>query len=130
MLKEETDRVHGEEMGLEEDGTDAKEEFGGIVALAQTYRASIARLDRNALLAKCNEVMEEYEESEEAQRLAREEAANQPDEDGFITVTSKSVGVEEGKQDFINPHRGEMVENRLAGGCHVGFKTSAGSPIF
>lgn len=104
MLKDETSRLHREEMGEEDDEVDAiefvknNEEVGDIMALAQRYRSSIARLDRNDLLAKCNEVMEEYEDSEEAQREAREAAANQPDEDGFVTVTSKSVGVESGKQ--------------------------------
>jgi len=103
MLKDETERLHREEMGEDEDDYDdnkKEEQSNGILALAQRYRSSVARLDREVLLEKCNEVMEDYEDSEEAQRLAREAAANQPDEDGFVTVVASSKGVDGGKQQL------------------------------
>ncbi|CAB9515881.1 Inherit from NOG: ribosomal RNA processing 7 homolog A (Saccharomyces cerevisiae) [Seminavis robusta] len=102
MLRDETDRLYQKETVDMDDELeiDNKPKQIGVVALVQRYRASYQRLDRAKLLAKCNEVMQEYEDKEEEQRLSREEAANQPDDDGFITVTSKSVGVESGKHQL------------------------------
>ena len=66
----------------------------GILKVAQRYRASLNAIsDRKALLDECNTVMQNYEDAEEAQRLEREGAANQPDDDGFVTVSySNAVG--------------------------------------
>jgi len=58
------------------------------------------RISREKLLAECNRVMQDYEDAEEAQRREREAAANQPDGDGFVTVTSNSVGLEGGKREL------------------------------
>ena len=102
ILKDETIRLYKEEMGDDEatEEIDEKSAKKGILVVADRYRKSLASLSRENLLEQCNEVMQEYEEAEEAQRLAREAAANEPDEDGFITVTSKSVGVEGGKNEL------------------------------
>lgn len=56
-----------------------------VLELAQRYRRSIR--NREELLEECNQIMEEFEETTETLRLQRERAANEPDEDGFVTVT-------------------------------------------
>lgn len=56
-----------------------------ILELAERYRRSIP--DRNEILEECNQIMERFEETSETLRLERERAANEPDEDGFVTVT-------------------------------------------
>jgi ribosomal RNA-processing protein 7 len=124
MLREETDRQHRVEMGFsdsddemddKEDTIEAKpqKEATGILALAQRYRASCQRCcDRQKLLDKCNEIMQDYEDAEEAQRLDREAAANQPDEDGFISVTSKSIGLEESKEKLEKDKTGRRHQKR------------------
>ena len=61
-----------------------EEETSTVLKLAQRYRQSI--VPREQLLEECNQIMEDYEEAEERERLAREAAANEPDEDGFVTV--------------------------------------------
>ena len=107
LLREETDRLYREEMGFNSENEDETKDLetkapqgkaNGIVALAQRYRTSYDRCQRQRLLDKCNEIMQQYEDAEEAQRREREAASNQPDEDGFIQVTSKSVGLDESKQ--------------------------------
>lgn len=109
MLRDETERMVREERRNDDDSdaSDVEEEervatkkLTGIVAVAQRYRNSLRRISREKLLAECNQVMQEYEDAEETQRQAREDAANEPDEDGFMTVTSKSVGLEGGKREL------------------------------
>lgn len=106
LRKEEMER-NGDEMG----DLDEAREKGGIVATADRYRRSLASLSRDKLLEHCNIVMQAYEDAEEEQRLARKASADQPDEDGFITVTSKSVGVEAGK-DVLEKDKGATEKRR------------------
>lgn len=60
-----------------------------VLRVAGRYRQSQRHLvsERAALLETCNVVMREFEHAEDVERKTREEAANQPDEDGFVTVT-------------------------------------------
>ena len=71
-----------------------------VMELAERYRRSIP--DRDEMLEKCNQIMEEFEETSETLRLERERAANEPDEDGFVTVTytgnNSNVALEEAQQ--------------------------------
>jgi ribosomal RNA-processing protein 7 len=64
----------------------------GLFAIAARYRASLERISsrqEGGLLDECNQIMQEYEEAEEASRLAKE-SAHIPDDDGFVTVTHSS----------------------------------------
>jgi hypothetical protein len=75
-----------------------------VMELARRYRQSIP--DRNELLEECNQAMEKFEETSEALRMERERAANEPDEDGFVTVTytgnNSNVALESSKQTSGN----------------------------
>jgi ribosomal RNA-processing protein 7 len=72
---------------------DTREPLVGILAVADRYRASLEAISREKILEECNKVMQEYEEAEEADRLARAQTNNVPDDDGFVTVTySSQVG--------------------------------------
>jgi ribosomal RNA-processing protein 7 len=67
--------------------------LSGILKVAERYRASCSRLARAALLEECNNVMEDFEDAEEQDRIARDAASNEPDGDGFVTVSySAQVG--------------------------------------
>jgi len=109
LLRDETERLYREEMAQDDSDEDEfdmesndvpKKQKKGILVVAERYRSSLSRISRDKLLEECNLVMQEYEEAEIEQRLAREAAENEPDEDGFITVTSNSVGVEGGKNEL------------------------------
>jgi ribosomal RNA-processing protein 7 len=93
-LADESDRLYREEMGLEDDEElerkDNARDSTGVLAVAARYRTSLLRLSRDALMEECNTVMEDFENAEEADRSARESAANEPDEDGFVTVSYTS----------------------------------------
>lgn len=56
-----------------------------VLELAENHRRSIS--NREQLLEQCNEIMEEFEDTTDALRVERERAANEPDADGFVTVT-------------------------------------------
>ena len=93
--------VHGDEASdhssdddSDMDDTSTNRPLTGIQAIAERYRSSCQGLSRDKLLLECNRVMEEFEDAEEADRLAREAAKNQPDDDGFVTVSysKQSVG--------------------------------------
>jgi ribosomal RNA-processing protein 7 len=68
---------------------DNRDSGSRVLALAQRYQRQYRELvsSRPALLEECNRVMREFEQDEEDQRLAREAASNEPDEDGFVTVS-------------------------------------------
>ena len=67
--------------------------LSGILAVADRYRKSLEAIPRDVILEECNRVMLEYEEAEEADRVARAQQSNVPDEDGFVTVSySSQVG--------------------------------------
>ena len=53
------------------------------------------------LMEECNSVMQSWEEAEASRRLAREQAAQQPDDDGFVTVSygSSSALTMPGEED-------------------------------
>lgn len=89
--------VLGESTGESDDeGEDHNDEVEsdrptGIMALVQTQREQI--LPRNVLKQMCDQIMAKYEEAEEDAIRKQEEAKNQPDEDGFVTVSySANVG--------------------------------------
>lgn len=59
-----------------------------VQRIAQRYENSLVQYtSRDRLLQHCNQVMEEYEQAEEAARIAREKAASEPDADDFVTVS-------------------------------------------
>lgn len=94
-LKDETRRLDRQDANDESDDEDCPAESKtGILAVAERYRASCRAVSRESLLEECNAVMEQFEDSEEADRRQREASKNQPDEDGFVTVShaSQSVG--------------------------------------
>ncbi|KAL7572023.1 hypothetical protein ACA910_001677 [Epithemia clementina (nom. ined.)] len=73
----------------------------GLQRVVHRYRASKRPLnDREALLEECNIVMQQWEEAEAKRRHAMEQAANQPDEDGFVTVSyGSSAGLSMHNED-------------------------------
>ena len=63
----------------------------GIHAVVQQYEQSAYRhMSRQQLMEKCNTIMSAYEQSELAAQENAKRATEQPDEDGFITVTHGS----------------------------------------
>ena len=93
-LQDETQRnLRGDDCKDDDSESPHTEPLTGILAVADRYRTSLEAITREALLDECNQVMEEYEEKEEADRLARTQARDVPDDDGFVTVTySSQVG--------------------------------------
>lgn len=78
----------------DEDGSITHNVPMGIHAVAERYKNSRSQLlNRTRLLEECNVVMESYEKAEEEKRKSQETAKEQPDDDGFITVSySTAVG--------------------------------------
>ena len=66
---------------------------GGILAVVAWYQVSCQCLSsQDALMQECNTVMQAYEEAEEENHRKREAGtANEPDPDGFVTVSYRSV---------------------------------------
>jgi ribosomal RNA-processing protein 7 len=94
-LIDETQRLDRQDANDESDDDDRPAESKSrILEVADRYRASCKAVSRASLLEECNAVMEQFEDSEEADRRQREASKNQPDEDGFVTVSyaSQSVG--------------------------------------
>lgn len=107
-LADESDRQFRQEQRVADDESDddimdddqddtminiKKNKLSGVLKVAERYRASCSRLSRAGLLEECNNVMEAFEDAEEQDRLSREEAANEPDGEGFVTVSySSQVG--------------------------------------
>mmetsp|Transcript_34030 Transcript_34030/g.49854 ORF Transcript_34030/g.49854 Transcript_34030/m.49854 type:complete len:429 (-) Transcript_34030:163-1449(-) len=73
----------------DDDDEENEEAVQGIQALVQIQKQSIIPRDR--LLQACNIIMSKFETAEEEAEKARKALANQPDEDGFITVSSTST---------------------------------------
>ena len=68
-----------------------EERPAGIMALAEAHRNRIQ--SRDALKQMCNQIMENYEEAEVEASRKQQQAMNEPDEDGFVTVSySTNVG--------------------------------------
>ena len=57
----------------------------GIIALAQAHKNRI--MSRDALKEMCNKIMQKYEDDEAEAQTERQRAMNEPDEDGFVTVS-------------------------------------------
>jgi hypothetical protein len=67
------------------------EEPSGILILARSHRDKI--FQRDTLKSICNHIMEQYEQAETEALRKQQDAMNQPDEDGFVTVSySTNVG--------------------------------------
>jgi ribosomal RNA-processing protein 7 len=78
----------------------------GILAVAERYRRQCKAQSRQALLEECNKIMQDYEDAEEEDRRQREASKNQPDEEGFITVSySGAVGSNKRELDEASGHR-------------------------
>lgn len=69
--------------GLEK--SDKKTNESRLLRLVERYRATI--IPRDELLNYCNAVMESFESAEEKARM-NNKSLSEPDEDGFVTVTS------------------------------------------
>ena len=109
-LSDETNRVYREERkkllnisGNDNDDDDddvsvsdeeiSADQATGIRAVIARYRASVAALSRERLMGECNAVMQAYEEAEEEKKRTQQTAREQPDDDGFVTVSySNAVG--------------------------------------
>ncbi|GAX16435.1 hypothetical protein FisN_19Lh012 [Fistulifera solaris] len=123
----------------EEEESDQKGKKSGsksiVMELAKRYRQSIP--DRNKLLEECNQAMEKFEETSEALRIERERAANEPDEDGFVTVTytgnNNNIALETSQQTSKNKrpsskssrHRKKQKKNAKTSLIFIGFKTNS-----
>lgn len=93
-LAQQTDLLRHAEDSHDDDGDKAiskLEKLSGIQSIASQYARSANRhLSRSQLMEQCNALMSKYEQSEsEAARRAKR-LAEEPDEDGFITVTHNS----------------------------------------
>ena len=93
-LQDETQRkLHGDDVNDDDSDSPHAEPLTGILAVAERYRSSLEAISRDALMEECNKVMQDYEEEEAADRLARSQATNVLDDDGFVTVNySSQVG--------------------------------------
>jgi ribosomal RNA-processing protein 7 len=104
-LSDETNRIYREErrrllnITENDDGDDfddkesAAGQATGIRAVLARYRASAAELSRERIMEECNAVMQAYEEAEEEKKRTQQTAREQPDDDGFVTVSySNAVG--------------------------------------
>lgn len=69
----------------EEESEHQEQRTSGISNLIQAKKASIP--SRETLKAACDEIMEKYEESEEEALRQQMDAKNQPDDDGFVTIS-------------------------------------------
>ena len=75
----------------EEEEEEHHERKSGLASLVEAKRASIP--SRETLKIACERIMAKYEEAEEAAHQQQLAAKNQPDDDGFITVSySTNVG--------------------------------------
>lgn len=99
-LADETQRLRRQNLNQVESSSDTEDDDDspqssliGILAVAERYRSNRRALSRSALLEECNAVMESFEDVEEADRHAREAAGNEPDDDGFVTVSYSSQAV-------------------------------------
>lgn len=135
-LKLETTQLDSkEDVGASEEGDDNDDEevnnanqataLSGIQAVAeQARRKAYRHMSRQQLMQLCNETMAAFEDQEaEAERRAKL-AAEQPDDDGFITVTNGTTPSFGATNDFEEekhgPHRrkaGKRSRKRKATGA-------------
>ena len=110
MDSKENSEVDGDESQLSVESS-----LNGIHAVAaQARRMACRHITRQKLMQICNDTMASFEsEEEEAARRAKL-AAEEPDEDGFITVVKKSAPSFGGTNDLEegHPHRKAGKRNR------------------
>jgi len=86
-LHQQTD--HADDDNEDEDDSsgngDGEEKQKGFMALVQSHREKI--MPRKTLKQMCDQIMTNYEEAEEEALRKQQESTNQPDEDGFVTVS-------------------------------------------
>ena len=80
------------------DKKETSNEPGLSSSLSRYHKARRFFPSRAALLEECNAAMEEWEDAQEEARRAREAAANQPDDDGFVTVTYNTTTATAGEE--------------------------------
>jgi ribosomal RNA-processing protein 7 len=97
-------RNFNKQSGLEESDNEEEERQSGVLAVAQRYRQSCRLLSRAKLIEECNEVMAAYEQAEEKKRQAQEALKEQPDEDGFVTVSYSSGAVTDELEESMAPN--------------------------
>jgi ribosomal RNA-processing protein 7 len=90
-LQDET--VRKESGDDENDNGELTEPLTGILAVADRYRKAHNNINRHILLEECNAVMQQYEDAEDEDRIARETAKRVPDEDGFTKVTYSTTKI-------------------------------------
>jgi len=106
----------------EEEEAEAPKELTGIHAVAAQARKKAARhLSRQKLLQLCNDAMANFEDDEAEAAHHAKMAAEQPDEDGFITVSHSSTpsfGVTNDLEEDRHQRRkaGKRHRKRKAGG--------------
>jgi len=79
----------------DEDEEKVEEKLTGIMALVQRHRDRL--IDSSVLSAACDSIMSKYEDAEADAEQKLIDSKNQPDEDGFVTVSySAAVGESDG----------------------------------
>jgi ribosomal RNA-processing protein 7 len=129
-LQDETQRKQSE--GVDDCDDDVHDDFmpnerkvTGMLVVAERYQKSHLALSREVLLEECNAVMESFEDMEERDRLARQAAKNEPDEDGFVAVTysAQKLGskrdLEEGITTTNNRRGSKRRRKKKVGGTEL-----------
>ena len=106
-----------EESNEEDEEVDTTSQLTGIQAIAAQARHTANRhISRSKLMQMCNEAMAAFETQETLQEENAKRLAEEPDEDGFITVTSKSstpsFGITNDLEEEVYTRRGKSGRNR------------------
>jgi len=96
----------------DEDTEDTTRQLTGIQAIAaQARRTANRHISRSKLMELCDEAMAAFETQETLQEENAKRLAEEPDEDGFITVTSKSstpsFGITNDLEEEVHTRRGK-----------------------
>jgi ribosomal RNA-processing protein 7 len=83
-LHQQTAERDDDEEDDDEDG-EREEKQTGFMALVQSHKEKI--MPRSTLKQMCDQIMTNYEEAEEEALRKQQESTNQPDEEGFVTVS-------------------------------------------
>jgi len=110
--REEEEEEEDNDDSQDEDEEDTTHQLTGIQAIAAQARHTANRhISRSKLMQMCNEAMASYETQETIQEENAKRLAEEPDEDGFITVTSKSstpsFGITNDLEEEIHTRRGK-----------------------
>ena len=108
----------------DEEEVSSTAQLSGIQAIAaQARRTANRHISRSKLMQMCNEAMAAFETQETLQEENAKRLAEEPDEDGFITVTSKSstpsFGITNDLEEEVHTRRGKSNKRnrkRKAGG--------------